>query len=168
LPKIEIRGTELNRIIEAEVKYALREWLKVILQKWPSYTGTMRGSLQPLSRILNMMIPRLAEPGAGIKKFFEYRGRKYPLGWSQGKTYGQAELNRSHTKYELRYKFTYSNTLPYTLWNETMTAPFPLKVPTPYNITPVAARAFFEHIGVKVPKLLRKAVSIKVTELRTH
>lgn len=82
----------LKEALDTQLRQAARAWLRAVIPAVPVYTGTARGSLQPLGRLLKVAVPIDPEtsrsgkgPGIGAaKSHFEFssKGGIYSFDWS--------------------------------------------------------------------------------------
>jgi hypothetical protein len=134
----------LQAEVEVQVRQAARAWLRAVIPLVPVFTGTARGSLQPIGRFLRVAVP--------IRPIAVREGMGPDVGAAQGKF-----------KFEQRGKrfvFTFDPGVFHFIQNEFYHAedpPFHLTHPTPWNATEVgnaAWEAYVEHIlPQRLPRL---------------
>lgn len=117
---VEKYKVQIDAYIVPEQKEAIRAWLKNVLARTPTYTGTARGTYVGVGRIVGRRVNNLGPKGRGkSKKFFKFRGKKYPTGFSKGKNYSSEKIHTPRKSGNKRiYTFTFDQRLPYVLWNE--------------------------------------------------
>lgn len=159
--------------LNKEMKNAIEAWLKAVLIKVPVYTGTSKGTFAPVGRVIGKAVKAISpvNKAASSKKFFKYRGRKFPLGFNAGRDYGSASLTREVLGKIITFTFTFANTLPYTVWNEQFPGPdwFSFRTEPPWNALIAGKEAFVNHVKKEMFHLastLDATVQIKVIKVR--
>lgn len=150
---------ELDKAMVVEIKHAARAWLRAMLTAPlptkmggasvgipPVYTGTARGTLLPLGRILREHIP--------IQPIAKRKGRDQYYGSSHGQVF-LPEPGRGTGS----YRFRFSTDLLYYISNEF--DPSGLKTlthKTPWEGFKVGQRAFQEYAEKVLPTKLPKVI----------
>lgn len=157
-PKLDVtKYTEaLEEAIETQIRQAAREWLRAVIPKVPVWTGTARGSLQPLGRFLRVAIP--ISPVA----------RRKGMGPEVGASKGTFKFQRRGR----RFVFTASSTVDHFIQNnfyQAPTPPFHLKEPTPWKAFEAGDEAFIRYIKANLVKRIPKLKEfIKYKTLVVH
>lgn len=145
-PKLDVtKYTEaLEEAVETQIRQGAREWLRAVIPKVPVWTGTAKGSLQPLGRFLKVAIP--------ISPVARRQGRGPAAGASQG-SFKFQRVGR-------RFIFSAETTVDHFIQNnfyEAPSPPFHLKEPTPWKAFEAGDEAFIRYIKAnlvkRVPKL---------------
>jgi len=146
----------LNKEYEVQHRQAVRAWLREVISRVPVYTGTSKGTFKPLGRYLRVAVP--VSPVNTTKKFFYYRGKKYPLGLSAAENYFMFQFVSRRTLFTYSYTFNYDITLPYLVWNDIQPGPswFPFKTPPPYHATDAGEEAYSKYLSEVAPTRLPK------------
>lgn len=169
--------TKLREKCEVQNRQALRVWLKEALEHIPGYTGTARGTLVPVGKIVRRAVTKF-RPGdplgnakrAAKKKFIHYKGVTYRAGFEYGKDYAQALLNTNVEGLSIRNTFIFTENLPYVIFNESNSAPPGFTMPSnpPWWWSEKAAKKWKEYIltealrKINVPKEFLKITKMKV------
>jgi hypothetical protein len=70
--RVEVRRNALSQAMQdavaTQLRQAMREFIRAVLQRVPVYTGMSRGSLRPMARVLRVAIPINPHPRAGYYK----------------------------------------------------------------------------------------------------
>lgn len=129
---------DITRIMVEENIEATRKWLKTVLRRTPTYTGTARGTYAPLGRVVRHNVRKGKIKGdasrAAKKKYFIYKGQTYPLGFKEGEQYQEHRLFKRISKNDIRAYFEFDQQLLYVLWNEEKPGPswFIFRTPPPW------------------------------------
>ena len=161
----------LKTRLDAEHRNSIRVWLRALLTKIPTYTGTVRGSYKPLGRLLRVAVPiGPISKAASMKKFFKYKGKSYPLGVAEGSRYSDFNFEENTTSDGILYKFTFNNTLLYALWNELYPAPEWMTLPSnpPWDALIKGDSARKNYMDTKVQKRLPKFSELEIKTLRVR
>lgn len=133
----------LDETLKRQIRNAAREWLRAVLPRVPVWTGTARGTLLPLSRMLNVRNQ--------IKPIKKKRG----FGPNVGSDFGEfAFLDGTNGE----YGFAYEINLAYFQENEFSPAPpkYKLTNPTPWHSFLAGDKAFHAYLDEILPKRLPK------------
>jgi len=153
----------LQARFEAKQREAIRAWLRAVLAKTPTYTGTAIGTYAPLARVLGKVAlqPGTVSLGAKekIRRGTTIKGKRYKLGADTAGQYSTYEIRHIYGKFKMSYIFEFENTLPYVLWNNMQPAPswLHLKQLTPWKALEAGAAAFEEYVLRELPKVLGEA-----------
>jgi hypothetical protein len=127
---------KLDERLKAGTRQAAREWLRATLERVPVYTGTARGTLLPLSRVLRVALP--ISPIAS-------RPNRGP------------EVGAQQSDYEFLdgrngvYGFSFLQGLEYYILNDANLVSF---IPsTPWHSFDAGKEAYDEHIGEVIDSL---------------
>lgn len=137
----------LQDACEVQLRQAAREWLRAVIPHVPVWTGTARGSLQPLGRFLNVAIPIV--PSAPPKA----------MRFNRGASYGASQGHFKFSRRDKRFIFHYSSDVKHFLENEFYHAPNPpyhLRNETPWNAFVYGKAAFDAYMKGTLPKRIPK------------
>jgi hypothetical protein len=172
---MEIFTETLYKKLDVEFKRAVKEWLLTIIAQIPVYTGTAKGTFAPVGRIVGRVVAAASAVSlrASQKKYFKYQGKSYPLGFEAGKSYASPAPTLTHedTVTGRTFTFTFTNTLPYVVWNDMRKGPawFPFKTPTPWKLLDAGAEAWRNYLLNEMPKRLPKLKdSIKIVTMKVR
>ncbi len=146
----------LDEALETQMRQAARAWLRAILSARlpvvrrgpgdvgipPVWTGTARGSLQPLGRFLRVAIP--------IKPKIKLPGRGPQVG-----------ENRSSFKFDKkfdRYYFRFSTQVIHFTLNEFYQSNLQLTHKTPWGGLKIGQAAFQKYCDEELPKKIPKVI----------
>lgn len=152
---------EIELLIEKEQIEAIKKWLKSVLSRTPTYTGTARGTYVGVGRIVGKSVRRGKVKGRTDpkkKKFFVYRNRKFPLGFKEGDQYSDEDISKKISKNQMLFRFEFHQSLIYVLWNEISPGPvwFPFKTPPPWFARELARKSFRNYVNKNIRKKLLK------------
>lgn len=131
----------LDEILKRQVRNAAREWLRAVIPNVPVWTGTARGTLLPLSRIL-----RVANRISPVHF-------KRDFGPSIGENFGAFSfLDGTNGQYGFQYQIF----LDYFQENEFSPAPakYKLKNPTPWHALRSGDAAYKKYMADILPQRL--------------
>jgi hypothetical protein len=139
---------------------AIKVWLKTALSKVPTYTGTARGTFKPVGRIVGKQIRRGQVRGRSDprkKKSTTWGGITYSTtGPPAGEQYGDASISKRKYRDGITLAFSFSQSLPYALWNEATPGPpgFIYASPHPWHALSAAKEAYekFLNKNLKAPE----------------
>lgn len=143
--------SKIRQIMEDENNEAVKKWLKKVLSRTPTYTGTARGTYAPVGRLVGRAVRKGHIKGdatrAARKKFFVYKGRKYPLGFAAGAQYQDHEIKTIVRQHSITSIFRFDQFLLYVLWNEIQPGPswFHFQTPPPWKALEKAAISYNNH-----------------------
>lgn len=151
--------SQIKMIMEKENKNAVRKWLKSVLRKTPTYTGTARGTYAPIGRVVGYAVRRgqsTATSNPSKKKYFIYNGKKYKLGFGAGAQYQEHKFQTRAYKDKVTSLFVFDQKLPYVLWNEKYPAPVWMNLirPTPWFALKAGRVSYENHFRRHVYKRL--------------
>lgn len=130
----------LDETLKTQIRQAAREWLRAVIPKVPVWTGTARGTLSPLARILR--VQNNISPVA------------FRRGWgpSVGEQFGTFSFEESGGT----YSFDYEINLRYFQDNEFQKAPpkYKLRNPTPWHAFKAGDAAFKAYLNKILPQKL--------------
>jgi hypothetical protein len=165
--------TILKARMEVQARQALREWFRVALDNIPQYTGTARGTLTPVGRLVRRAVGSLGaiKGRAKGKKWITYRDRSFRTGPEAGADYADATLDTKLDGLNLTSSFVFTNTLPYVGRNDEKGAPpgFTLPSNPPWNSHDKAAAAWKKYlltVGNKKLLIPAQALTVKVVRIR--
>jgi hypothetical protein len=147
----------LRARLEAKQRQAIRAWLRAVIAKTPSYTGTVRGTFKPLARVLGQISvqPGSVSKGAKAKiaRGTKIDGQHYQLGFGAGGQYSDYSIEQEVSTFRLSFIFIFDSSLPYALWNNIQPAPswIHLKEQTPWHALRAGALAFEQYVQKEVP-----------------
>jgi hypothetical protein len=130
---------KIRKIMEDENKEAIKKWLKTVLSRTPTYTGTARGTYAPVGRLVGRLVRKGRIKGnierAKQKKYFVYKGKVYPLGFAAGANYQDHQIKLIVRSNTITTIFIFDQKLPYVLWNEIQPGPswFNFQTPPPWK-----------------------------------
>jgi len=142
--KVGLFNKALRSMAETQVRNAAREWLRAVIPLVPVFTGTARGSLQPLGRFLRVAVP--------IAPVATRPGKGPDVGASQTRPY---YFHRERD----RHYFRFNTQVFHFIRNEFYHAPNPpfrLTHPTPWNAIPVGNAAFDAYLRTTIPQRIPK------------
>lgn len=148
----------LREQIEIQSRQAARAWLRAVIARIPTYTGTARGTFKPLGRVLRVAVNKgFISEAASKKKVFRYKGRSYPLGFEAGANYSKFDFILEDSRDTLSVVFKYELTLPYLLWNDIYPAPAWITLPSnpPWAALQAGDDAWQNYIENELPKRKR-------------
>jgi hypothetical protein len=157
--------TSLLKQCEIQNRQAVRVWLKEVLKYIPGYTGTARGTLVPVGRLINRAVARFGPSGpsgnqrrAKKKKWINYKGRMYRAGFQFGKQYAEARISSKVTGITILNSFEFDNNLPYIARNDISGPPPNFIMPSnpPWRSHDKAAEAWKNYILTVAIKRLPK------------
>ena len=162
LPTINIVNftKTLQARLEAKQRQAIRVWLRAVLKKTPTYTGTAYGTYAPLARVIGKVA---IQPGTvslaaseKIRRGTKIGGKTYKLGADTAGQYSTYEITHTYAKFKMSYVFEFENTLPYVLWNNVQPAPswLHLKSKPPWKALEAGAIAFEKYTLTELPKVI--------------
>lgn len=131
----------LHDTLEKEIRMAARAWLRAVIPRVPVYTGTARGSLQPLGRFLRVAVP--ISPVAKRK--------------NMGPSVGSREQDFKFTSENGKYLFIFSSEVAHYKINEFYSVPLKLRNPTPWLSFEAGRQAFDQYLTTELPKKLPNA-----------
>jgi hypothetical protein len=157
-PKIDLKkfSKTLKQKLEREQNESVKAWFVAVISKIPVYTGTAKGTFKPLGRYLNEKVD--ISPVNTTKKYFEYGGIKYPLGFKLAGKYTTYKFTQKNILGGMEYRFLFINMLPYFVWNDMQPGPtwFPFKIPPPYKALDAGEKAWRDYVLNILPKKLPK------------
>lgn len=142
--KIGLFNAALRAAAETQVRQAAREWLRAVIPLVPVWTGTARGTLQPLGRFLRIAVP--------ISPVAVRKGMGPDVGASMTRPY---YFNRVGD----RFYFRFNTDVAHFIQNEFYNAPNPpfrLRHPTPWNAVEAGNRAFEAYLRTTLPQRIPK------------
>ena len=142
--KIGLFNAALRKVAEQQVRQAAREWLRAVIPRIPVFTGTARGTLQPLGRFLKVAVP--------ISPIATRKDKGPNVGESRTRPY---YFHRDGD----RHYFRFNTDLGYFIQNEFYHAPnppFKLTHPTPWNAIIEGNLAFEAYIKTTLPQRIPK------------
>lgn len=158
----------------AQFNNALRAWVTAILARIPDYTGTARGTFIPVARALKPIIGGVPS-GPVFPYNEEWRSRHKQIGYKIIRGRGRFNLGEAagekYSKFNIDYKkgrgvFTYTNNLPWVLWNEVNFAPEWITLPSnpPWGAIAAGNKAFKDYFITEMPKrqLYKKMAKVAV------
>jgi hypothetical protein len=159
-------------LVEQQVE-AVKVWLKTVLSHIPTYTGTTRGTFAPLGRKVNYVFGATPTAAGRRKYVFIYPkgGRRYPLGFEEGRRYQDNDIYHFGSGNRIEYVFKFELSLPYAVWNDQYPAPQWLTLPSepPWEAMAYAAVEFYRYVHNVIPKHLpdpNYKVKIKTIKVR--
>lgn len=117
---------QIKQIMQEENKEAVIKWLKSVLKKTPTYTGTARGTYAPIGRVVGYAVRKGRVGGRtdpNKKKYFTYNGKRYRLGFAAGASYQEHKFQTRVYRDKITSLFVFDQKLPYVVWNEIYPAP---------------------------------------------
>jgi len=163
----------LRARLEAKQREAIRAWIRAVIAKTPSYTGTVRGTFKPLARVLGKVS---VQPGslsknarAKLARGTVIDGQHYQLGFGTGGKYSDFSITQKANTFRMSFIFTFESSLPYALWNNIQPAPswMHLRQPAPWHALRAGAIAFESYVNREVPKVMGDVGTlIKVKKVR--
>jgi hypothetical protein len=142
-PKIDIHIDKfkktLDQKLKTEIRNGAREWLRATYQRVPVYTGTARGTLVPVGKLLRVAVP--------ISPIAKRKGK--------GPSFGATQSAFDFTFTETTYSFTFDQNLFYYKLNDL----YPNKIikSAPWYSFDAGAQAFQRYyrqsIKNKLPQL---------------
>jgi len=159
IPTVNFTKT-LRARLEAKQREAIRAWIRAVIAKTPSYTGTARGTFKPLARVLGKVS---VQPGglssrakAKIARGTDIDGQHYQLGFGAGGQYSDFSIEQEISTFRMSFVFIFDSSLPYALWNNIQPAPswMHLRQPTPWGALRAGAVAFEQYVMREVPKVM--------------
>jgi len=163
----------LQARLEAKQREAIRAWLRAVMEKTPTYTGTAYGTFVPLARVLGKVA---IQPGTvslaardKIRRGTTIQGKRYKLGAETAGQYSTYEITHTYAKFRMSYVFEFENTLPYVLWNNVQPAPswLHLKSKPPWKALEAGATAFESYIQKELPKVIGELGNVvKIRKVR--
>jgi len=163
----------LRARLEAKQREAIRAWIRAVIAKTPSYTGTVRGTFKPLARVLGRVSVQPGGLSAGARnkvvRGTEIDGKHYQLGFGAGGQYSDFSITQDVSTFHMSFVFVFDSSLPYALWNNIQPAPswMHLREPTPWHALRAGALAFEQYVMREVPKVMGDIGSlIKVKKVR--
>ena len=130
----------LRDLAEAQVRQAAREWLRAVIPKVPVFTGTARGTLMPLGRLIRVAVP------ISPKAVRPNRGPGVGASLTTGR-YFYREGNRFYFRFNTDVShFIYNNLQP------APDPPFRLINETPWYATQAGNEAFNRYLAEELPK----------------
>jgi len=150
---------QLKMIMKEENEKAVIKWLKSVLRKTPTYTGTARGTYKPIGKVVGYAVRRgrsTAKSNWRDKKYFVYNGKKYRLGFEQGQRYQDHKIRLKATRNKITTLFIFDQMLPYVLWNEKYPAPVWMNLirSTPWHALKAGRKSYENHYRRHVYKRL--------------
>jgi hypothetical protein len=148
---IEVYIDQIKKVVEEEHEIAIKKWLKAVLARTPTYTGTARGTYAPVGRVVGYAVRKGKIKGnaerARKKKYFVYNGKKYPLGFGAGAQYSEHVIRVRKYKAAIIATFKFDQNLPYVLWNEMQPGPpwFLFRTPPPWWAVKAGNTAYTNH-----------------------
>ena len=144
-PRLDVESyTEaMEEVVRTQMRQAAREWLRAVIPRVPVWTGTSRGTLQPLGRFLKVAVPVApvaVRPG-------------------MGPGVGAAKSHFSFPEREHRFYFQWNASVFHFVRNEFYQAPNPpfrLRHPTPWNAIVAGNAAFERYVRDVMPDRLRR------------
>lgn len=171
-------GQKLKEKCEIQNRQAVRAWLAEVVKHIPGYTGTARGTLVPVGRLVGRIIQKfragdpLGDPErAKKKKFIHIGGRTLSAGFQFGAHYASATMGTYLTGRKIINTFTFDNTLPYVARNDLSGPPPGFIMPSnpPWFSHNKAKRAWVRYVLTVIPKRLPlPSEFIKITTLRVR
>lgn len=171
-------GQKLKEQCEVQNRQAVREWLKEVVKHIPGYTGTARGTLVPVGRLVNRTVQKfrpgdpLGDPErAKKKKYIIIGGQKWSAGFNYGSTYATATMGTTLQTNSILNSFIFDNTLPYVARNDISGPPPGFIMPSnpPWRSHDKAAAAWKKYVLTVIPKRLSlPSKFIKITTLRVR
>lgn len=142
--------------LSIEQKRAVTAWVKAVAHSIPVYTGTALGTIAPVGKTVGYILVPLGRNTT--KKFFYYKGKKYPLGFGMGKTYQEHSLDMELVGNKATYIFRFSEKLPYVVWNTMYPAPVSINLThsTPWHALQKGIAAYVQYAKTEIPKNLPK------------
>lgn len=130
----------LTEKMETQLRQAARAWLRAVIPAVPVFTGTARGTLQPLGRILRVAVP--------ISPIATRKGK--------GPSVGASASTFNFTSSNNIYTFSWSNDVLHYYINEynDMSGLIPLKNPTPWQSIEKGNAAFQLYFDTELQKQL--------------
>ena len=148
----------LKSAMEIQQRQAIRAWLRAVLSKTPTYTGTARGTYRPIARVIGKVAVR---PGsiskqarAKIASGTRIQGKNYNLGFNAGGQYSDHSITQKYSKVLLRYEFIFQQDLPYAVWNDIYPAPAWITLPSnpPWHALDAGRDAWEQYMQTEAPK----------------
>lgn len=143
-PKLDAKKytDALEQQCEIQIRQAAREWLRAVIPRVPVWTGTARGSLQPLGRFLRVAVP--------INPTVTRKGMGPGVGASQG--------SFKFEKRQRRFLFKFNTEVLHFQLNEFYKAPpeFHLIHETPWHALVAGEEAFNKYVKEVLPKRIPK------------
>jgi hypothetical protein len=168
--------TKLEELCITETKEAVKVWLTERLKHIPGYTGTARGTLVPVGRLVGKVISRFSPSGpsgdqnrAKRKKFIHRNGRTFRAGFQYGKDYASASIQVKQESNKIRCTFSFDSELPYVARNDVNGPPAGFIMPSnpPWFSTQRGVKVWKKYVLKEIPKKLKLPRSaVKITVLR--
>lgn len=166
---MELFSKTLKKKLSIEHRQSVRVWLRKVLEETPVYTGTVKGTFQPVGRLVGRTIARVSNTTG--KSQFKYKGKKVPLGFEEGANYATSQMREKDLGFAREYSFTFTRDLLYAMWNEMQPAPswLNLRRPTPWQAILKANEAWGKYVKTQIFRNLpRIGLSIKVTKIKVR
>lgn len=159
-PKTELEKyiKAVNAYMEQQQLEAVKRWVKAVVRKTPTYTGTSRGTLWRLGNRVAYNVTKGAILGnaqnAKNKKYFTYQGNKVRLGFREGAQHSNFEIKRTRSGSNFFYHFSFEidDQLLYPDWNDERAAPkwLNLKTKTPWEAYAAGEKAYDNYSKIIV------------------
>jgi hypothetical protein len=173
--------TVIKKQAEVQNRQAIREWLKEAVKHIPTYTGTARGTLIPVGKIVGRAVKKIGPLGtpakyperAAKKKYITGSIGTFAAGFKEGGSYSQVTAGvELKGMVELVCSFHFTNDLPYVAINDASGGPPDFILPSnpPWHSHEKAAAAWTKYVltvaGKCMAKNVAKAISISRLRIR--
>ena len=129
---------KLDEVLQREMRNAAREWLRAVYPLVPVWTGTARGTLQPLGRLLRVKVPvspEVVRPG-------------------RGPAVGAAQSAFEFIAEDGIYQFVFDTFVRHYIANEYTESSFNLRNPTPWHSLTAGENAFNDYLEARLDEKL--------------